>query len=451
MTAEAVVMNKSCVALAADSTVSVSAGRQGFKTFDSVNKVFELQRGAGVGVMIYGNAELNRVPWETLIKRYRSAHPGVEFDTIEEYFRSFSAFLEGGRLRILDDDTDVLTLLDACYFHALAVHDYVKNRMGDWSTAQGTVDIGRLRAVADDSLDVWEATLAEAEPGPWVEEAPADLIAERYRSELDTFVREMFRRFELPRATQQRIVRLLALATTKLYFEPQESGLVIAGFGRSELMPALHSCSIAGRIAGVLRTSEERLHRITPTQPAFVETFAQDEEGRGFLSGTTPTMRRRIDEHWARSLERFPARITERLGTEVPGLTDDELRHDVARVATDLVRGEIDDFTADMAQFQTSHYTEPMNTSIAALPKDEVGMFAESLVNLTLLKQRISVRGPASVGGPIDVALISAGDGLVWLKRKHYFSAHLNPTWAIDHQAVVRGDTMGSSATEERL
>ena len=32
-----------------------------------------------------------------------------------------------------------------------------------------------------------------------------------------------------------------------------------------------------------------------------------------------------------------------------------------------------------------------------------------------------------SVGGPVDVAVITKGDGFVWLKRKHYFSAELNP------------------------
>ena len=33
-----------------------------------------------------------------------------------------------------------------------------------------------------------------------------------------------------------------------------------------------------------------------------------------------------------------------------------------------------------------------------------------------------------TVGGPIDVALIiSKGDGLIWIKRKHYFSPELNP------------------------
>jgi hypothetical protein len=30
------------------------------------------------------------------------------------------------------------------------------------------------------------------------------------------------------------------------------------------------------------------------------------------------------------------------------------------------------------------------------------------------------------VAGPIDVAVISKGDGLVWIKRKHYFKPELN-------------------------
>lgn len=32
-----------------------------------------------------------------------------------------------------------------------------------------------------------------------------------------------------------------------------------------------------------------------------------------------------------------------------------------------------------------------------------------------------------SVGGPVDVALISKGDGFVWIERKHYFKPELNP------------------------
>jgi len=51
---------------------------------------------------------------------------------------------------------------------------------------------------------------------------------------------------------------------------------------------------------------------------------------------------------------------------------------------------------------------------------------AESLVNLTKFKRRVS-KEQETVGGPIDVAVITKGDGFVWIKRKHYFQPELNP------------------------
>ena len=31
-----------------------------------------------------------------------------------------------------------------------------------------------------------------------------------------------------------------------------------------------------------------------------------------------------------------------------------------------------------------------------------------------------------TVGGPVDVAVISKGDGFIWIDRKHYFRRELN-------------------------
>jgi hypothetical protein len=60
------------------------------------------------------------------------------------------------------------------------------------------------------------------------------------------------------------------------------------------------------------------------------------------------------------------------------------------------------------------------------LPKDELAAMAESLVNLTSFKRKVTMESE-TVGGPIDVAVISKGDGFIWIKRKHYFKAELNP------------------------
>jgi len=62
---------------------------------------------------------------------------------------------------------------------------------------------------------------------------------------------------------------------------------------------------------------------------------------------------------------------------------------------------------------------------VEVLPKDELAAMAEALVHLTAFKRKMNV-GMETVGGPIDVAVISKGDGFVWVKRKHYFPAELN-------------------------
>ena len=59
------------------------------------------------------------------------------------------------------------------------------------------------------------------------------------------------------------------------------------------------------------------------------------------------------------------------------------------------------------------------------MPKSDLAQMAESLVELTSIKRRVS-KGFETVGGPIDVAVISRADGFVWIKRKHYFPADLN-------------------------
>ena len=70
----------------------------------------------------------------------------------------------------------------------------------------------------------------------------------------------------------------------------------------------------------------------------------------------------------------------------------------------------------------------PIMSIVGQLPKEELAEMAEALVNLTFLKRRVT---PAAetVGGPVDVAVISEGDGLVWMKRKHYNAAELNPRY----------------------
>ena len=52
-----------------------------------------------------------------------------------------------------------------------------------------------------------------------------------------------------------------------------------------------------------------------------------------------------------------------------------------------------------------------------------------------------------TVGGPIDVAVISKGDGFVWIKRKHYFDRELNQHFFANY--YKEADKSGTKTTEK--
>lgn len=82
-------------------------------------------------------------------------------------------------------------------------------------------------------------------------------------------------------------------------------------------------------------------------------------------------------------------------------------------------------FNNDLYKFQRKNNSQPIIDMVGVLPKDELAAMAESLVNLTVFKRKVS-KAVETVGGPIDVAVISKGDGFIWVKRKHYFKPELN-------------------------
>ena len=75
---------------------------------------------------------------------------------------------------------------------------------------------------------------------------------------------------------------------------------------------------------------------------------------------------------------------------------------------------------------QQGRYFSPVRETIAVLPKDELAAMAEAFVNLTKFRRRVTPVAE-TVSGPIDVAVITKGDGFVWIRRKHYFAPDINP------------------------
>lgn len=430
MTAEVVLMNKACVAMAADSAVTISQGRRGFKTFHTVNKVFELKRGSGIGVMIYSNAEFNGVPWETVIKRFRRQHPGLHAH-VSDYVDEFLQYLATESAAPEAHDASVIA--DAINQHVLGAFDLLKRRAAEWISVSGTEKKAPLNRIFVEWLNLFESYVENAETPDWASEVSGHLVSGPNRQVVHDFVEEMFVRFPLRPSLLKRLESLLCEALAKCLREPSESGLVIAGFGTDDPFPSMDACRVRGRIGGTVRAVHRTQVRISLDLPSHIETFAQDEQAQGFLTGITDQVRGKVINYWSSWARTFPKKAQTAVADQVPVIKSPATISKISLAVSDLAQQALTEFGREMEHYQSEVVFGPMLRSVAVLPKDEVGTLASSLVNVTSLRQKMSISDMETVGGPVDCALISPGDGFVWLSRKHYFNPDLNPSWHLTH------------------
>ena len=205
---------------------------------------------------------------------------------------------------------------------------------------------------------------------------------------------------------------------------PGWSGIVIAGFGTAQLFPALSHYLVDGVIAGLVRARRLSTVQIGWDQTAAICPFAQQDMMQTFMDGLYPGYRRALRQFVDETIKLFANHFGDQVKSslsseEYAGLTD----------GMDLVRQQ----TAEHFDRQLDGLLEEANSDrimsvVGMLPKEELAEMAEALVNLTSLKRRVTPEDE-TVGGPVDVAVISKGDGLVWIKRKHYFAPELNPRY----------------------
>ena len=90
MSAGICIMNKTAIALAADSAVTVG---QHLAIHNSANKLFALSKVAPVGVIIYSNPEIMGIPIEILLKQYKKGLGQKTFDSLEEYVQDLISYM----------------------------------------------------------------------------------------------------------------------------------------------------------------------------------------------------------------------------------------------------------------------------------------------------------------------------------------------------------------------
>ena len=162
---------------------------------------------------------------------------------------------------------------------------------------------------------------------------------------------------------------------------------------------------------------ERNIASISNENIGCVRPFAQTDVIDTILSGIDPS----LDDIYLRNFEalfnNYNQTILDSIGNSNPLLSEQ-----IQNLNTNDI---VNEFNNMNNHIKIKNYINPLINAVSNLAKDDLIEMAESLIYLTYLKRRITF-AEESVGGPVDVAVISKGDGFIWIKRKHYFKPELN-------------------------
>jgi hypothetical protein len=419
MTAEAAVMNRIGVALAADSAVTMGSGAD--KVYISAEKLFQLSPSAPVGVMVYGNAAFMRLPWETIIKSYRNQLGPRRFRTVEDYASGLLGFLTRNEIlfpkQLERNQIELLVML-----HFVHLREKIRGLIDEEIKQREPplINDTELPPIIERAINGYLETVKQADRIESISQDDYNISCAVYSELVDDLVKKVFDGLPIHDAAKETLRDLAFEMLTRQHFGALDCGLVIAGFGDDEFLPALHSYELEEMVNGIPRLKKGYQSKIGIDNDASIRAFAQQDPVHHFLQGVDAALYSLIRSS------------TEGIVNGVVSLILDKVKAADEPMSTQLqsvVHPEVGQIIQSLFQEWDNarkRYWEPVLEIASVLPKDELAAMAEALVNLTKFRRKVS-RERETVGGPIDVAVITKGDGFVWIRRKHYFDAGLNP------------------------
>lgn len=416
MTAEVVTMNKGAAAMAADSAITII----GQKVYNSGSKLFPLSKAHPVGIMFYGNAAPMGVPWETIIAEYREHVASTHFDSIQAYGTHFLKFLAESKI-LFPPELQKRYLLETARWKC--------NDLLAMVNAKVTSELATNGQLTDDQIEqiVIEVVLGELnslESAPFLEGCNNDSVKEvleLHKGELEGIVRDVFQNLPLAESVRHALLSLgPKLGLKEWIFNARKSGVVICGFGGKEIYPSVFSVELESIYDGKVKCFKSEMASVSDTLGAYIRPFAQSDVAMTFLRGIDPNLSNIVGEYLKNIFGRYSEVLPQRIAL------DPKLSAELKRVIDDIGAESFKAIEDEINGVIQNKFINPVLGAVQVLPKDELASMAETLVSLTSFRRRMSF-DVESVGGPIDVAVISKKDGFIWIKRKHYFKPELNP------------------------
>lgn len=413
MTAMVGILNKHAVAIAADSALTVSSNGRN-RIYNTSQKIFSLSNKNPVAIMTYGSAMFMGVPWEVVIKLYRKERGERTFKSMSECCDDFLDFLRKSDYFSEDEN-------QKWYF--LRELRQVYDKLTTAAEARAEDDIAELK----DPTTEQKNAIVRKHLMDVLKELPELCKKDGKAEELKGC---SFRKFE--KFTEEFWEEFLKAETVKIDEEIKEvwhqvmyeyitseffykaSGLVFIGYGCKDLFPSYHSIYISGIFNGKLRWCKDDSDRINAENgTALIRPFAQDDVIMTMVKGIAPDLYTKVIEENKTELSQYRENVIDKL--KEAGVSEDII------VKVNEIDNEhyVKTYSEQLDEFIDDNYIAGIMDAVDSFNVEDLTNMAGSLISITNLQRHFS-SSEESVGGPVDVAVITKAEGFKWVKHKEW-------------------------------
>lgn len=421
MTACICVMNKNSIALAADSAVTI--GKK-LAIRETVNKLFSISRVAPVGVLVYSNAQLMQIPVEIVLKQFRRSLNRDILGSLTDYSSRFLDFL------IKEKDYFRFPLNEEGYIDNVNVNLGVElSQVIEFLYDRKAEELKRPLENSE-LLELYAASIAFLKR--YVHDLPdvsensfSAIVKEKYSSKISDYLTNTYE--WLTPEFKSDLEDIILEYYNKASDGCDHVGIAFAGFGENEIFPTMVHMSVYGIIDGKVRYRIIETRTVDETHSVFITPLAQKDVMQTFLFGIND-----------RFLQHLSNEIPNTLNNDIEHLDESWFARDKKDKVKETLSASVETILDATIRKAQNDYYNPILRAVASLPIDDLAMLAESMVSITSFRRKVAFDDNfGTVGGPIDVAVISKGDGLIWTKRKHYFDGKENPQYFFNNYERV--------------
>ena len=424
MTAIVGILNKRGAVMAADSAVTVTNGDR-TKIYNTATKIFRMSLENPVGVMIFSSSEFIGTPWDVIFKLYRDTRGKQSFNTLEEYAKNFVDFLSAENYfsSVKSQKDYFISELSKFYYTIRdeVLDDYQSkiDNMTEEEASEVDSDV-ILRSMLESKLKYAAELYSEKGINPEFEDYTIDNLRS-YGNENFKELMELCEEDSMPiDLRQQWEESFLAYIRSQNYYKG--SGIVFVGYGSKDIYPSILPIYISGAFDHRLRYyfDVDSAESVTTDDRAFICPFAQTDVMMTLMKGVAPDLFEVIDSQHEKSMQKVKDDI-------VGKLAEANVPQDVIDMVVESTLDKIqEEFQKKILDYIQEEYIDGIIDAVDSFSIDDMANMGESLVSVTNLQRHIS-SSDESVGGPIDVAVITRSEGFIWIKHKDWFRQELNP------------------------